>query len=1376
TLLESEPRKRICIMESPSSLSQHRHARDGNEVLPVDPVIQIFMHLSLHPQDLLNCALTTRHWARPALQELYRHPWTYLFNYQFDTEGRVMDKHGSMLLLRTLFQGCTDPTKTTFPYASFARSVNLKWVHDTFDLPEVDIQTLTGLRWTRNEAPKDFLIRHLLANRPYLNDFVHCHAPRLPRCLFAHMTTATVNNFADEVAVEGTNASTALAAEGVIADGSVSGLDTATTINTANTASTDSDDWANMMQQVTDDEFMPSLDVSLLTTPPLLPVQQPIATAMPLVHSVTASTAAVEEPSSHSGSDHNDTHESFLQILNSDSTQSAEVAFLPSPPSPILLTPALDQPGSHLAGISTSVVEEIDQGATAEVDENTGVISVVEEIENATTPEGGSEMAGTLESTLMEPGPETTGQVVVQSLSAVLASASSSSAQSIPNDAHPVYAFQHPYASTAFSHPHSRAATPSSGSSSSRPFLATWPLTMEQTHSLVYLDLRYAIVSDSLIVSLALNCHKIERLKVATHWQHYPHSYSVTDNALTCLVAAQQCLKLLHVENHREISQGHELVRTIDTLGKVHGSSLETLVLKSHDFQNCNLAAFGKACKKLVKFAAPGGMHLFREEVLQLTEACKLTLEHLDFSNSDIETDSLMAIMKGTSSPQSARGTLKALILLGMEDTLNTETCLAIGEYASGLDCFRLDILESEAKDVSLMLSRSCALNLRVLTLGCHDVHGDLANDILEQIALNCKNVELLDVNHWQFSAKAIKKVLRECGMLRYLNVSYTDLEESTADIICRCLGEVKKATVVPVSPPADDSISTPSPAAVFTSSQLQTPATIQMGEAVVQESIVVQEEWSQEASTTLHNSVDETVENLDEERPDILRKRGVDMRAKGDEDGDEEDYMDTNMDSDQQHATPVYSANGGKKQSQMGLVHHHLNAMDLRTIMNLDLDEAIEMDLLMGVDEDTGMDLDMCLDLQRYHRNSSYKGIHGDQDNAEGEDMDMTDVDDEEAEIERAMMGTANDIDEGDEDEDGSRYARSKEPKGKEVYIDRDFGDNYQDNVSTIFTSLAPTYSSSYGSTSSSASSSSSSSGSSANIMGQAQSGQVLLSTAETGSQALFDCMPLLPPLPIPSMQVNDNELDPMAVSMSTSVYTTGEQAIQGPPATGGTPECTMESEQVSYDSQATPTITSADDTCTASEAETPSSASTETRSDETPVCNVSEAEEEAEAEDKALTWTRESRLEQVNVECCTHLSLATMSKIKTLACERQADLARQGRKKSRIWVENEHDMMMTRLTMERGPELPAWRMRTSIITGESNASSTGDSVDNSNASGTPSSDAPAGEGSPEQHSEQPPQGQQQQQQQLEEEMLSAAVVTEDEPMISTATVEVVA
>jgi len=82
-----------------------------------------------------------------------------------------------------------------------------------------------------------------------------------------------------------------------------------------------------------------------------------------------------------------------------------------------------------------------------------------------------------------------------------------------------------------------------------------------------------------------------------------------------------------------------------------------------------------------------------------------------------------------------------------------------------------------------------------------------------------------------------------------------------------------------------------------------------------------------------------------------------------------------------------------------------------------------------------------------------------------------------------------------------------------------------------------------------------------------------------------------------------------------------------------------------------------------------------------------------------KDLDWTAESRLEQVNVECCSQLSHTTMAKIKSLATTRQASLVtRQGRKKSRMWVENEHDMMMTRLAVERGPDLPPERLQTRI------------------------------------------------------------------------------
>ncbi|KAF9926074.1 hypothetical protein BGZ65_007447, partial [Modicella reniformis] len=993
-----------------------------------------------------------------------------------------MDKHGSMLLLRTLFQGCMDPSKTTFPYARFARSVNLKWIHDTFDLPEVDIQTLTGFRWTRNETPKDFLIRHLLANRPYLSDFVHCHAPRLPRCLFAHMTTTV--NLVDDVTAAAIAAATVAATTATVepvatvatVDGggaadntpvteeSVSGEEggeNTNTINDDNTASIDSDD-----------DFVPGFDMSLLATPPLLPVQQPIATAMPLVHTVAASSSTSELSQLDPG--HHNTPTSFLQVLDSNSTHSTPVEY-PLPP-PITFATALSGIESQPTMEMINALELMEQAPTSEVENVIGANATSQVVEEIMDQETESDMAGILESTFIEPHPQANGQVV-QSLTAVLASATSSTIHLVQSETQPVFAFQQPYV-PSITQSHSRA-TSSTSVGPSRLFLATWPLTIEQTRSLVFLDLRYAIVSDALIVSLSNNCRRIEFLKVATHWQHYSHTYSVTDHALAYLVAAQHGLKLVHVENHREISQGHELIRTIDALTRMHGSTLETLVLKSHDFQNCNLAALGKACQKLVKFSAPGGVHLFREEIVKLTEACKLTLEHLDFSNSDIETESLMNIMKGMSTP-AAKGVLKALVLLGMEDTLNQETCLAIGEHGSGLNCFRLDILESEAKDVGLMLRRPCAANLRVITLGCHDVHGDLGNDILEQIALNCRNVELLDVNHWQFTAKAIENVLRECGMLRYLNVSYTDISESTADIICKCLGQVKVDTTMPSSSlhvrPEEDSLSIPplttGPSLSPPSVSLQTSAILQANSQRDPPNVApMQQEMNEEETLAAldQEAGGDVVETVEEERPEVLKKRGVETKLKDEGEDDDGEYMDTNMDSEQQHVTPMYSTNSvGKKQSQMGLVHHHhLNAMDLRTIMNLDLDEATETDLAMTIDEDFEMDLDMCLDLKRYYGSGVFNkvgkyGVGGDGDDEEEVEQEQEEGKDGEQQEQDCSM-VDEDVEMMDDHiEDDEEITRPREPKGKEVYVDRNDSSSHLDEASLVLAPIMSTYSSS--------------------------------------------------------------------------------------------------------------------------------------------------------------------------------------------------------------------------------------------------------------------------------------------------------------------------
>ncbi|KAG0265596.1 hypothetical protein BG011_004387 [Mortierella polycephala] len=1296
--------------------SYYRQGHGDNQLLPIDLMIQIFMHLCQCPQDLVNCALTTRHWAQPALQELYRHPWTYLFTYQFDSEGRAMDKHGSMLLLRTLFQGCLDQSRTTLPYANFARSVNLKWVHDTFDLPEVDIQTLTSFRWTRNEAPKDFLIRHLLAHRPYLSDFVHCHAPRLPRCLFAHMTAATVDQIADDTTdMDNVNTTIVLATDEAATNGSVASVEPANTINTANTTSTDSDGSANMTQGVTNDEFMPNIDVGLMITPPLLPAQQPVATAMPLAHPVPPSPSNSESSFSQLNDWPTIPHSQVLPT-NGNSANANEINFPHTPLSPIALPPSpnpADTP-TTTESIQAQVIDEEDEDADASImggtSQETGQAEVVSQVEGGDESMSldGQNTMHAAEQTVLDPSMESDDEMTSM-VSLVLEPGSSSSAQSVTVEPQTTYGFQQPYV-PPFSQQQPHAATSSSTGSSTNPFLAAWPLTMEQTHSLVYLDLRYAIVSDALIVSLSLNCRKIQSLKVATHLQHFPHSYSVTDPALSCLVAAQHGLKLVHVENHREISQGHELVKTIDTLAKAHGETLETLVLKSHDFQNCRLSAFGKACKRLVKFSAPGGMHLFREEVLGLTEACKLTLEHLDFSNSDIETECLMSIMKGTSTPVAAKGVLKALVLSGMEDTLNQETCLAIGEHGSGMDCFRLDILESEARDVGLMLGRPCAINLRVLTLGCHDVHGDLANDILEQIGRNCRNVELLDVNHWQFSSKAIETVLRECGMLRYLNVSYTDIGETTAEVICRCLGEVKEIPK-PIGAPAYDSLLTPIPGGVSSDSQLPSP--IPTDTTVEEDSIsmpMLDESEGHPCNEGADDIDQDGTEIQEEERFELLRKRGTEARVKGEEDEDGyEEYMDTNMDinmdNDQQLIAPMHSVNGVfKKQSQMGLVHNQpKNAMDIRTIMNIDLDEAVEMNLPMSVDEETGMDLDMRLDMQRYHRKSSKNSYASDNDYDDEMDDEIEDGD---IEMEESF---------GDSQDEGQQ-SHSKKAKGKEIYVYRDDDKGDQSSCTMHSTWQDPLFSSSFGSTSSSTSStssmspslcpsSSSSSSSSSSFKGKAvdHMNQMQPLAINAGAQSSFECTTLLPPLPIPSgMEDASNEfattylasaIQSVGAVVSSSSGTMGSITASG--SDEATPEykeaksSTMDNATANTDTPAaTPSSAVIHFTLAETSSETPLPAPT------TVAISASAPEQDDDSVDEeSFAWTKESRLEQINVECCSMLSLSTVTKIKTLG---MADRARRG--KSRTWAENEHDMMMSRLEMERGPELPLERLRTSI------------------------------------------------------------------------------
>jgi hypothetical protein len=498
----------------------------------------------------------------------------------------------------------------------------------------------------------------------------------------------------------------------------------------------------------------------------------------------------------------------------------------------------------------------------------------------------------------------------------------------------------------------------------------------------------------------------------------------------------------------------------------------------------------------------------------------------------------------------------------------------------------------------------------------------------------------------------------------------------------------------------------------------------------------------------------------------------------------DGDDYMDTNMDDGTQFVTPTYSTNGEpKKQSQLGLVHHHSNPMDLRTIMNLDL----ETDLFVSLDETTGIDLDMCLDLERYHRKRSFENdVGGGDDDEVNEEKDhdeiyfgkqipfavfdggeLDDGGEERMDMDMDMdMDVKGDVDEGGIAVEGDEpVVRVRESKGKD--IDRG-GDAYgyhhhhhhhhhqQSKHFVTSGTAATTYSTSYESTtsassSSSGSSSSSSSSSSSRLIkeGSVQDGYVSLQAAEARVLDAFHCTPLLPALPIPSrMGETDNIVDdkaqashnPVSISVAAGACSSSESIAESPfnnsqakpqgaeedamdgPASGEARIAAMEEivEQVAHMEELQDQEMSLPDLSLFPEAEfiidgtsgttatdamlaalNPPSTSTVTPLAPAPVPVV--------LDEASLAWTKHSRLEQVNVECCSNLSLVTMTKIKTLGQDRQAELERQGRKKSRIWMENEHDMMMARLAVERGPDLPAERLvaRVSTIAGSSGSSS---------------------------------------------------------------------
>ncbi|KAF9969336.1 hypothetical protein BGZ73_008343 [Actinomortierella ambigua] len=808
------------------------------------------------------------------------------------------------------------------------------------------------------------------------------------------------------------------------------------------------------------------------------------------------------------------------------------------------------------------------------------------------------------------------------------------------------------------------------------PISAQWieeTLSDTVTQSLTFLDLRFTSVSDQLILSLA---------------KHYQNTYSITDRALSYLVAAQQGLRLVHVENHREISHDHELVEMLRALAVHHGSTLETLVLKTHDFQNCDLAQLGMACRQLRKFAAPGGMHLMRDQVLKLTEACKLTLEHLDFSSSDIETGTLANILKslGGASANSGnngdeqqqqqqqqqqvapvRGKLKSMVLMGMEDTLNQETCAAIGDYAGGLECFRLDILESEAKDVAQMLSKDCGRNLRVLTLGCHEVCSELANDILEQIAANCRMLEILDINHWTFSNSALEKVLRKCRLLRYLNVSYTGIDEQAVEIICECLGEVKL-------PPPDSATSLSKPMLVFEDEDEaaiegheSATSKVKAKERAVADDIAQADRPSQlqqphqrlpsmlseQEALAVHDQMDQPLPPLPEE---WLQWCALDSELV--------------LDNDNQHShtrTPLSTL------ASLAAAHETIsnNTKSSKEEEEGEKEELLEFD--MEMDETTGMDLDMSLDMHRYRSNKLQFCNQRDH----SDTLDMLDEDESISSIAEDYSNGDGDINDSDDDIQAtalpvhcSTHAVDiqRDIKGKGLSVDSSGGSHHLypgyssvssasgSSSSVTFSCTVSTPASSVGSSSSASASSSSWSlsclaglyttvtPSAAPTLTTSPTANDLTCSTVDGSSELqcnnsthsstseldAQSTPLLPSLPIPLAPYHHHNLAHQLSTTSLQDETRSSTMNDSSTVVEKAPEEALN-----------PTITT-------------------TKAIKNGSSNVGGDADTNDGQGKSgrARGPFYSRLEQVNLECCSHVSLASENKIKALMAMKQEAL----------------------------------------------------------------------------------------------------------------------
>ncbi|CAG8646542.1 9390_t:CDS:2, partial [Funneliformis caledonium] len=295
-----------------------------------------------------------------------------------------------------------------------------------------------------------------------------------------------------------------------------------------------------------------------------------------------------------------------------------------------------------------------------------------------------------------------------------------------------------------------------------------YPVTSDQLDRLInrghMVDLKYLNFgffqcdSDGLI-GITGKCDKLKTFKISAQ--------KCSDEALENFIRTQRSLTKLKIRNAEKINLTLEALET-------QSSSLVKLRILSCNLKSCNTPFNGiAACSKLRSIYMRKIIDWPRNvspSTLLMPLATNCEFHNVDFSNTYLPADVLVEIAKKSST------TLRRVYLIGPESQVDDELydlssgINALGSYAKNIHHFERDILPREMNSMIYLLS-SIGNTLTRLEIESRFMISYDASIIISTIGDHCPNLEILNIDYFNFTLESFEKLIRGCQSLTSLSI-----------------------------------------------------------------------------------------------------------------------------------------------------------------------------------------------------------------------------------------------------------------------------------------------------------------------------------------------------------------------------------------------------------------------------------------------------------------------------------------------------------------------------------------------------------------------------------------------------------------------------